>query len=175
MPHDASDAARTRTVNWSDPMIGARSAGGMTGLEYLRAIASGAVPPPPIALLLGFTLVEIEPGRAVFELHPGEHQYNPIGMVHGGVASTVLDSVMACAIHSLLPAGVAYTTLELHVNFVRAITVATGTLRAEGEAVHSGSRVSTAQGRLVDAAGKLYAHATTTCLVISSAETDARR
>ena len=159
-------AARSRTIEWDDPMGGARRGTRMSGMEYMRAIMAGEIPPPPIAGSLDFTLAEVEEGRAVFTLTPAEFHYNPIGVVHGGVATTLLDSAMGCAVHSLLPAGVGYTTLELKVNFLRAMTRDTGPVRAEGSVLHAGSRTALAEARLVDAAGKLLAHATSTCLVI---------
>jgi uncharacterized protein (TIGR00369 family) len=138
----------------------------MTGMEFLRAIREGRLPSPPIAQLLGFRLVEIDTGHAVFEVEPGEQHYNPIGVVHGGLAMTLLDSAMGCAVQTHMPAGGGYTTLEAKTNLVRAITSKTGVLRAIGRTLHVGSRVATAEGRLLDAAGKLYAHATTTCMVL---------
>lgn len=158
--------ARTLSVTWQDPRALAEAGRGMPGIEFLRAIASGKLPPPPIAALLGFSLVEVEPGRAVFEVVPGEHHYNPIGVVHGGLAMTLLDSAMGCAVQTHMPAGSGYTTLEAKTNLVRAITADTGKLRAIGRTVHVGKRMATAEGRLEDAAGKLYAHATTTCIVL---------
>lgn len=110
-------------------------------------------------------MIEIGPGKAVFTFLPAEYHYNPIGSVHGGIASTLLDSALGCAVHTTLPAGAAYTTLELHVNFLRPLTRETGLIRCEGEIIHSGRTVATAQARLVDAAGKLYGHATTTCMI----------
>jgi uncharacterized protein (TIGR00369 family) len=111
-------------------------------------------------------LVEAEPGHAVFEVLPDERHYNPIGVVHGGLAMTLLDSAMGCAVQTQVPAGAAYATLEAKTNLTRAITASTGKLRAIGKVVHLGSRVATAEGRLVDGEGKLYAHATTTCIVL---------
>jgi len=139
----------------------------MTGIEFLRAIRDGRLPSPPIAELLGFQLVEVEPGHAVFECVPGKQHYNPIGVVHGGLAMTLLDSAMGCSVQTQMPAGVGYTTLEAKTNLVRAITATTGKLRAIGKLVHLGSRIATAEGRLEDASGKLYAHATTTCMVLT--------
>jgi uncharacterized protein (TIGR00369 family) len=115
---------------------------------------------------MGFRGVEFDHGRAIFEMTPGPQHYNPIGTVHGGVALTLLDSAMGCAVHTTLEAGVGYTTLEVKTNFVRAITADTGLIRCEGTVVHSGSRIATAEGRLTDAAGRLLAHGTTTCLII---------
>ena len=139
----------------------------MTGIEFLRAIRDGHVAAPPIAELLGFQLVEVEPGHAVFECTPGKQHYNPLGVVHGGLAMTLLDSAMGCSVQTQMPAGTGYTTLEAKTNLVRAITATTGKLRAIGKLVHLGSRIATAEGRLEDASGKLYAHATTTCLVLN--------
>ncbi len=137
----------------------------LSGLEYIRAIFAGELPPPPISVLMGFRGVSAEPGRAVFELEPGPQHYNPIGSVHGGVALTLLDSAMGCAIHTLLERGVGYTTLEVKTNFVRPITADTGLIRCEGIVIHSGSRIATAEGKLTDEGGKLLAHGTTTCMI----------
>jgi uncharacterized protein (TIGR00369 family) len=140
----------------------------MTGLEFLRAIAAGELPGAPIAELLGFEPVEAEEGRVLFAATPDRRHYNPIGTVHGGLAATLLDSAMGCAVHSTLPAGVGYTTLELKVNFTRPITSDTGRILCEGTLVHRGGRVATAEGRVfAEATGKLLAHGTTTCLILS--------
>jgi uncharacterized protein (TIGR00369 family) len=167
---DAGPAARerTRTVTWEDPLPAARAGASLGGIEYLRGIAQGTFPPPPIALLLGFTLDEVDEGRVVFTAEPGEHHYNPIGVVHGGLAATLLDSAMGCAVHSLLPRGRAYTTLEIKVNYVRAIRRESGRLRASASVVHMGGRIATAEGRIVDASGQLCAHATTTCILLDA-------
>ena len=157
---------RTLEVNWQDPAALAEAGRAMPGIEFLRAIRDRRLPAPPIAKLLGFDLVEVEPGHAVFEVTPGEQHYNPIGVVHGGLAMTLLDSAMGCAVQTQMPAGSGYTTLEAKTNLVRPITAATGKLRAIGKVVHLGKRVATAEARLEDAAGKLYAHATTTCIVL---------
>jgi len=157
---------RSLTISWHDPRALAEAGRALSGIEFLRAIRDGRLPAPPIAELLGFRLVEVDTGHAVFEIQPGEQHFNPIGVVHGGIAMTLLDSAMGCAVHSHMPAGAAYTTLEAKTNLVRAVTAETGVLRAVGKVVNLGSRVATAEGRLVDAAGKLYAHATTTCLVL---------
>ena len=157
---------RWLTVTWRDPMPLAQAAPTMSGIEFLRAIRDGRLPPAPIQELIGMKLAEVEEGRAVWELVPAEQHYNPIGSVHAGVAATLLDSAMACAVHSLQPVGSGYTTLEFKVNLVRAVTPQAGTLRAIGRVVHAGSRTATAEGRLEDASGKLYAHACTTCLIL---------
>jgi uncharacterized protein (TIGR00369 family) len=157
---------RNISIAWEDPLPLAEAGRSMAGIEFLRAIRDRKLPAPPIARLLGFDLVEVEPGHAVFEVTPGEQHYNPIGVVHGGLAMTLLDSAMGCSVQSKMPAGGGYTTLEAKTNLVRAITGETGRLRATGKLVHLGKRVATAEGRLEDAAGKLYAHATTTCLIL---------
>ncbi|MFP2960153.1 PaaI family thioesterase [Myxococcus sp. 1LA] len=162
---EEASGARTRTVTWQDTRDGVAAAKSLSGLEYLRAIVRGDVPGAPIAAVLGFAPVEVSEGRAVFEVQPAEYHYNPIGTVHGGLAATVMDSALGCAVHSTLPAGTGYTTLELHVNMVRAITQDTGRLTCTGEVVHVGARTATAQARLTDADGKLYAHGTTTCML----------
>src|ERR671914_811745 len=156
-------AMRSLSVSWQDPQALAQAGRSMSGIEFLRAIRDSRLPAPPIAELLGFRLAEVEPGHAIFECAPGEQHYNPIGVVHGGLAMTLLDSAMGCAVQTHMSAGGGYTTLEAKTNLVRAVTQASGKLRAIGKVVHLGSRVATAEGRLLDAAGKLYAHATTTC------------
>jgi uncharacterized protein (TIGR00369 family) len=172
---DTGREPRRRTVSWEDPLIGARTAESMSGLDYMRAIARGDVPPPPIALLLGMSIVEVEPGRAVFELEPAEFQFNPIGTVHGGVLATLLDSAMGCAVHSLLPTGSGYTTLELKVNFLRRVTTETGRIRCDGSVIHLGRTVATAEARTADGQGRLIAHATTTCLLLGPSLEDPER
>ena len=150
----------------ADPLELAARGRELSGMDYIGLIFSGALPPPPIAELMGFRGVEFEHGRAVFEMTPGQQHYNPIGTVHGGVALTLLDSAMGCAVHTTLGAGVGYTTLELKANLVRPITAETGLIRCEGAVVHGGSRVATAEGRVTDASGRLLAHGTTTCLIL---------
>ena len=149
-----------------DPRDVAQKGLQLSGMEYIQAIFRGELPAPPISELMGFRGVDAEPGRAVFEMEPGPQHYNPIGSVHGGIALTLLDSAMGCAVHTLLEPGVGYTTIEVKTNFVRAITVETGLIRCEGTVIHKGSRVATAEGKLTDPAGKLLAHGTTTCLIL---------
>jgi uncharacterized protein (TIGR00369 family) len=138
----------------------------MTGLQAMNAIVAGDAPAPPIAELVGFDLVEVGEGHASFALDPAERHYNPLGTVHGGIAATLLDSAMGCAVHTTLGEGESYTTLELKVNFVRAITEATGRVVASGSVIHRGGRVATAEARLADEDGRLLAHATSTCLIM---------
>jgi len=137
-----------------------------TGIQQMQAIAEGRAPAAPIQTLLSFDLVDASPGGAVFACTPTAMMANPMGSVHGGVAMTLLDSATGAAVHTTLAAGQSYATLETKVNLVRAITPETGEVRAEGTVVHRGGRVATAEGRLTDAAGKLLAHATSTCLIL---------
>jgi len=157
--------ARTRTVSWEDPRALAEAGRGLSGMEYLRKIVAGELPRPPISALMDFQLAELGEGRAVFTVEPAEYHYNPIGVVHGGLAATLLDSAMGCAVHSTLPAGAGYTTLEIKVNYVRPMTSETRGVRCEARVIHVGGRTATAEGRVVDEGGKLYAHGTTTCLI----------
>ena len=157
---------RERSHSWEDPIGLAAAARGRSGLEFLRGIADGELPVPPIMATLGVGGVKFEEGSAVFELTPAEWHYNPIGTVHGGVLSTMLDSALACAIHTTLPAGVGYTSLDLSVRFTRPATVDSGTLRAEGHVVTTGRRTATAEGRITDETGRIVATATTTCLIL---------
>src|SRR5438093_11660614 len=158
---------RTRTVTWEDPFEVPKAAAGRSGLELLKDVFSGKLPPPPITATMGFRGVEVGEGKAVFEGEPGEFLYNPIGSVHGGYAMTLLDSAMGCAIHSTLLAGETYTTLEAKVNFIRPISTDTGPVRCEGALAHRGDRIATAEGKLIaERTGKLLAHGSTTCLVM---------
>lgn len=137
----------------------------MDGLTLFREIRAGRLPAPPISKTLGMTLEEVDLGRVVFGYTPVFDHYNPLGSVHGGIAATLLDSVMGCCIHTTLKAGTGYTTVEIKVNYVRAMTDKTGPVKAEGKVINVGSRIATSEGRLTDASGKLLAHGTTTCLV----------
>ena len=157
---------RSLTVTWEDPMPLAQAARSLSGLEFLRAVRDGKLTPAPIQQLIGMKLAEVDEGRAVWELVPAEQHYNPIGVAHAGIAATLLDSAMACAVHSTLPAGKGYTTLEFKINLVRGVTLKTGTLRATGKVVHAGKSTATAEARLEDASGTLYAHASTTCIIL---------
>ncbi len=141
---------------------------GKSGLEIMQGVLDGSLPYAWIAETLDFGLVEVGPGRAVFQGTPQLKHYNPLGTVHGGWYATLLDSALGCAVHTTMPAGMAYTTAELGVNIVRAATEATGPLRAIGSVIHSGRQLATAEARIVGADGRLYAHATTTCLVFAA-------
>jgi uncharacterized protein (TIGR00369 family) len=139
----------------------------MSGLDFVRALARGELPPPPIAELMGFALVDADDGYALFRGEPGEQHLNPIGSVHGGFAATLLDSALGCAVHTTLPAGIGYSTLELSVNLVRGMTPATGPVLAEGRVLHTGRRTATAEAKLTaEQGGALLAHGTTTCLIL---------
>jgi uncharacterized protein (TIGR00369 family) len=156
---------RTRVVAWSDPRAISDAGRGLAGIEFLRRIRSGDIAPPPVAVLLGMALTEVNVGHAVMTSTAGEHLYNPIGTVHGGILATLLDSAMGCAVHSTLPPGRGYTTLEIKVNYVRAVTEAAGEVTAEAHVVHAGGRTAVAEARLTDDSGRLYATASTTCLL----------
>jgi uncharacterized protein (TIGR00369 family) len=139
----------------------------MAGLDYFRAIQAGEIPPAPIAVLMNFWVPEFDEGRAVFEGEPGEEHYNPIGVVHGGYASTILDSALGCAVHTTLPKGVGYTTQTLEVKYLRPITRETGVVRCEAEVVHRGRKNATSEARLfAKESGKLLATGTSTCLIL---------
>jgi uncharacterized protein (TIGR00369 family) len=157
---------RSRTYSWSDPTALRDAGSGMTGLEFIKAVFEGKLPPPPIAATMDFSGAEAEEGRVTFVGEPHEFHYNPIGVVHGGFAMTLLDSALGCAIHTTLAQGEGYTSLETSVNFVRPITSETGRVRCEASILHRGGRVATAEGRLIaEKTGKLLAHGTTTCMI----------
>jgi uncharacterized protein (TIGR00369 family) len=147
---------------------------GLTGLEMLDAIFSGELPPPPMGETLDFVPIRMAPGEAVFQGRPQRRHYNPMGTVHGGWFATLLDSAVGCAIHTTLPAGRAYTTLELKVNLVRALSEAVPLVRAEGKVIHAGRQTGIAEGRIVGPDGQLYAFATTTCLIFDLPSTASR-
>lgn len=154
-----------RTYTWAEP-VGAEVAADRTGLELLRAIAAGELPAPPIMHTVDFHLESVEAGRVVFRLRPAGFHYNPIGSVHGGVVATLLDSAAGCAVHSVLPTGVGYTTLDLSVKFLRQLTVETGEVRATAWVVHSGRTTALAHAELTDADERLIAEATSSCLIL---------
>jgi uncharacterized protein (TIGR00369 family) len=156
---------RERTFAWSDPQITADAGRGMPGLAFMLGLRDGSVPAAPIAALVGLSIAEVEDGRVVMRLTPAEYHYNPIGTMHGGILATLLDSVMGCAVHTTLPQGRGYTSLEIKVNYVRAVTNDSGELSAEGRIVHAGRRSAVAEGTVRDAKGRLCATASTTCLV----------
>jgi uncharacterized protein (TIGR00369 family) len=158
---------RSRTTSWEDPTQVLAAAGGRSGLELMRSLVAGEFPAPPIASTLGFTLTEVDEGRAVFQLDPGEFHYNPIGSVHGGVYATLLDSACGCAVHTTLPAGVAYTSLDLNVKFLGAMRTTTGLVTCTGTVKHRGRTTALAEAALVDSSGRLLATAQSSCLLLT--------
>ena len=154
-------------MSWADPSVALPAAEGMSGLEFMNAVVSGKLPPPPIMATMGITGAEVAEGKAIFRGEAGEYLYNPIGVVHGGFAMTILDSALGCAVHTTLAVGERYTSLETKVNFVRPITSQTGPVRCEAAVVHRGGRVATSEGKLfAEKTGKLLAHGTSTCMII---------
>ena len=156
---------RERTITWSDPTLTVDAGLSMAGLDLMRGLRDGTIPAPPIAALVGFSVAEVDEGRIVMRMTPADYHYNPLGTMHGGILATLLDSVMGCAVHSTLPKGRGYTSLEIKVNYVRAVTQASGELSAEGTVVHGGRRSAVAAAKVVDGKGRLCATASTTCLV----------
>jgi uncharacterized protein (TIGR00369 family) len=159
------DETRTRTFAWTDPLMHASMVGKQSGLDLLQAMARGDYPPPPILELIGYESFEIEEGRAVLRVPAGEYHYNPLGSVHGGIIATMLDTACGCTVHSTLPAGVGYTSLDLSTRFLKPATIASGLLTAEGSIVSRGRRIAVAEARLTDERGTLLAHATSTCML----------
>jgi uncharacterized protein (TIGR00369 family) len=160
------DGSRSRTLVWQDPVPTAAAGATMSGMEYMTAVVTGEMPPPPIAVTMRLRPVELEEGRVIFEGEPGEEHYNPIGVVHGGYAATLLDSALGCAVHTTLPAGVAYTSLGLEAKYVRPITRDTGRVLCEATVLYRGRRQATAEGRLTaEDTGKLLATGTSTLMI----------
>lgn len=162
----APDIVRERRHTWDDPMATAAGAVGVDGLTFLRRLAAGEIPAPPIARTLGMEVESVQEGRVVFSLTPSEFHYNPIGSVHGGVYATLLDSAAGCAVHSMLPAGARYTSLDLTVKFLRALGHETGRVTCEGSVIHMGGRTALAEARLLDGDGRLCAYASSSCLIV---------
>lgn len=167
-------STRVRVVEWEDPLADLAQARELSGLEFLGAIITGALRPPPMALLLNFRLVEVREGYAVFEGQPGEEHYNPLGLVHGGYAMTMLDSALGCAVQTILPPGANYATTDVHARLLRAITKDTGTIRCVGQLVSATRTHATSEARLTDAAGTLLATGTTACALRRSAPAEGR-
>jgi uncharacterized protein (TIGR00369 family) len=162
----AESALRSRTLEWSDPVATAAAGAEMSGLDYLRAVIAGEMGRPPISITMNMMPVELEDGRAVFAGEPGEEHYNPIGMVHGGYAATILDSALGCAVHTTLAAGVGYTSLGLEVKYLRPISRDTGRVLCEGTVLYRGRRQATAEARLTaEETGKLLATGTSTLML----------
>ena len=162
------ETARSRTLVWQDPVATAAAGATMAGIDYMRAIVAGELPPPPIAVTMRLRPIELEEGRVVFEGEPGEEHYNPIGVVHGGYAATLLDSALGCAVHTTLPAGQGYTSLGLEAKFVRPISRDTGRVLCEANVIYRGRKQATAEAKLTAAAsGKLLAHGQATLMILS--------
>jgi uncharacterized protein (TIGR00369 family) len=162
---DPPAPSRSRTITWDDPLRGLGAVRTLPGLECLRRVIAGEFPAPPMARLMNIRLVEVDRGRAVFESVPAEYHYNPLGMVHGGMVATLLDSAMGCCVHTCLEAGDRYTTLDIKVSYLKAITMETGVVRGISTIVHIGRTTALAEARVVDASDVVYAHATSTCLI----------
>ena len=160
-----NDVVRRRTIEWDDPMIGASKATTMTGIDYLQAMIDGEIPPPPIVTLMNMSLESVGPGTATFVCLPDESHYNPIGAVHGGFVCTVLDSAAGCAVQTTLPAGTGYTSLEIKVSYLRAVSATTGPLTVTGTVIKPGSRVAFAEAVVLDGQGRTVATASSTLLV----------
>jgi uncharacterized protein (TIGR00369 family) len=156
---------RTRTFTWSDPAVNAALVGARSGLEFLRAMIDGEAPAPPVMHLLGATGLTASEGRVSVDLQPQEFHYNPLGSVHGGVLATMLDTAAGCVVQTTLAAGEGYTSLDLTTKFLRPVTVSSGLLRCVGTLISRGRRTALAEARLTDAAGRLVAHATSSCLI----------
>ena len=163
----AESAQHTKTISWVDPRPQAAQALTMTGLDYLRAMMDGTIPPPPIASHINLEMLDATPGVAIMAATPDDSHYNPIGSVHGGFFATLLDSVCGCAVQTTLPAGTGYTSLDLTVSFLRGITTDTGRVIATGRVTKPGSRAAFVEADIKDADGRLLATATSTCLVFA--------
>ncbi len=157
---------RERTFQWENPLEGAKQALQMSGLDYLQAMGDGKIPFPPLLHTLDFKPTHLEKGKVIFSFQPQEFHYNPIGSVHGGIISAILDSAMGCTLHSILEAGTGYTTLELKVNFLKAITTRIEELHAVGKIIHSGGRTALVEAQLIDKDNTVYAHGLSTCLIL---------
>ncbi len=166
---DAPGAMRERTYCWEDPAIAAAAVREQDGASFLQALLDGTLPGAPIAHTLDFRPASVQPGVVAFEFTPAEFHYNPIGSVHGGMIATLCDSACGCAVQSMLPAGTYYTSLDLSVKFLRQVTAATGPMTCTGTVTHLGGRSALAQASLTDAGGKLYAHATSSCMIFRPA------
>lgn len=159
---------RNRTIKWEDPLKNTREPDAISGLDYLQSIKDGRISPPPVAMLVGYRIIEVDKGHALYELEPEEFHYNPFLTVHGGIVSIILDTTMTASILSCLEKGVSCSTAEIKVNFIRPVNKDTGTLICEGNVIHPGKRLATAEGKLKDKKGNLCAHAISTCLIFKT-------
>jgi uncharacterized protein (TIGR00369 family) len=172
-PARTDGAVRTRTYTWADPSVTLAALPGMSGIELLSAIGRGELPPPPVMCTLSMEPVDVGEGWIRFSLLPQEMHYNPLGTVHGGVLATMLDSAAGCAVHSVLPAGMGYTSMDLTTKYLRPVTARTGRIIATGTVLSRGSRTALAEARLTDTRDHLLAHATSSCLIFSLEQADA--
>lgn len=164
---DSSTPERTRTISWDDPQALADAGTELAGIDYLRAMMAGELPHPPISELLGQRITAVEDRSVTFSLTPSEFHYNPIGVLHGGIAATLIDSATGCAVHTTLPAGGQYLTLNLSTDYLRPITEASGEVHCTGTVVHRGRKTGIATAEVVDSAGKVYARGQSNCLILS--------
>jgi uncharacterized protein (TIGR00369 family) len=167
MPDD-SQTERSRVVTWDDPSAARKQARKMSGAEFFRAMRRGEIPEPPFGKLLGMDLFDVGEGKFTMTLQPQECHYNPMGCVHGGILATLLDSVMSASVHTSLPAGKGYMTLEIKVNFLKPVFEHTGEIVAEGNVISAGGQVATAEGKVTDVNGTIYATGSTTCLIFDT-------
>jgi uncharacterized protein (TIGR00369 family) len=166
---EASGPPRSKVVTWYDPAATVAGGAGLSGLGFMRALIEGKIPPPPIAQLLNMRLTKVDHGLAIFECTPDESVYNPIGLVHGGLVCTLADSAAGCAVHTTLEPGIGYTSIDITVNYLRPVTLASGTLVATGRVTKPGRRVALATAEVTDREGRLVATATSNCLILSPA------
>lgn len=154
---------RNKIITWDDPKSCTRDAANITGLDYLKSIKNGNLNPPPVAMLVGYKIIDVAYGHAIYELNPEEYHYNPFSSVHGGIISTLLDTAMTASVLSTLQKGIICSTIEIKVNFTRPVTSGTGRLRCEAKPLHVGKRIATVEGKIKGNDGRLYAHGTSTC------------
>jgi uncharacterized protein (TIGR00369 family) len=164
--HDGWGMPRSRTVTWYDPAIPAAAGAELPGREFLQAIVEGRLPPPPIVNLVGARLVSVGDGEALFRCTPDESAYNPIGVVHGGLLCTLLDTAAGCAVHTLLPAGVGFSSIEIKVSFLRVLRAGGGEVEVHGQALRVGRQVAFAEAHARDGTGELVGHATTSIALL---------
>jgi uncharacterized protein (TIGR00369 family) len=171
---DAFGPLRSRTTTWHDPAVGAAARAGMSGRDFVQGLAGGQVPPPPMASLLGFRVIEVGEGEVLVACAPEEVFYNPIGMVHGGLLCTLLDTAMGLALQTLMPPGASFSTIEIKVNFLKAVRAGDGDLIASGRVTKRGSRVSFTEAEVRDPSGSLVGTGTSSLLLIHDPSTAAR-
>ncbi|AWM14826.1 PaaI family thioesterase [Flavobacterium sediminis] len=157
---------RQRNYSWEDPLKGINQAKNITGLEYLKGIFAGSIAAPPIFNTVDFKVISVEKGQVIFEFHPKEFHYNPVGSVHGGIVTTILDSAIGCSLLSTLPVKTTFTTLDLKINFVAKINTKTPVLKTHTKIIHQGKTTALLEADLIDNNGKVYAHTVSTCMIL---------